>query len=107
MGATQGSILRIFFMSGAAVGAAGTLAGLLIGVLFCTFISEIQGFVEWATGAEVFSEDVYFLSRLPARIEWAEVIIVSGWAFLMSCLATLPPSLRASKLDPVEALRYE
>ena len=107
MGATQGSILRIFFMSGAAVGAAGTLAGLLIGVVFCTFISEIQAAVEWATGAEVFSSDVYFLSRLPARIEWAEVIIVSGWAFLMSCLATLPPSLRASKLDPVEALRYE
>ena len=107
MGASQGAILRIFFMSGAAVGAAGTLAGLLIGVVFFTFISEIQAAVEWATGAEVFSSDVYFLSRLPARIEWAEVIIVSGWAFLMSCLATLPPSLRASKLDPVEALRYE
>ena len=107
MGASQGSILRVFFMSGATVGAAGTLMGLLIGVVFCTFISEIQTAVEWLTGAEVFSSDVYFLSRLPAKVEWDEVLIVTGWSFLMSCLATLPPSFRASKLDPVEALRYE
>jgi lipoprotein-releasing system permease protein len=76
-------------------------------VLFCTFIGEIQTFVEWVTGAEVFSSDIYYLSRLPARIEWDEVLMVTGWSLLASCLATLPPSLRAAKLDPVEALRYE
>jgi lipoprotein-releasing system permease protein len=107
MGASQGSILRVFFMSGAALGVLGTFLGLAIGVVFCVFIEQIQAAVEYVTGAEVFSSDIYFLSRLPARIEWTEVFFVTSWALLMSCLATLPPALRASKLDPVEALRYE
>ncbi|MFN3514343.1 MAG: lipoprotein-releasing ABC transporter permease subunit [Phenylobacterium sp.] len=107
MGAGQGSILRIFFMAGASVGVLGTLAGLLIGIVFCANIGEIQRFVEWATGAEVFSSDIYFLTRIPARIDWAEVGVISFWALAMSFLATLPPAWRASRLDPVEALRYE
>jgi lipoprotein-releasing system permease protein len=107
MGAGQGSILRIFFMSGASIGLLGTAAGLLIGVVFCTFIAEIQQFVEWATGQTVFSSDVYFLSRIPAKVDWAEVAIITSWALGMSFLATLPPAWRASRLDPVEALRYE
>jgi lipoprotein-releasing system permease protein len=107
MGAGRGSILRIFFMSGAAVGVLGTAAGLLIGVLFCTFIEPIQRFVEWATGADVFSSDVYFLSHIPAKIDWQEVTLITFWALAMSFVATLPPAWRASRLDPVEALRYE
>ncbi|MDP3660601.1 lipoprotein-releasing ABC transporter permease subunit [Phenylobacterium sp.] len=107
MGAGQGSILRIFFMAGASVGVLGTIAGLAIGVLFCTFIGPIQHFVEWATGAEVFSSDVYFLSHVPAKVDWSEVAIIVGWALALSFLATLPPSWRASRIDPVEALRYE
>ncbi|MEO8113053.1 MAG: lipoprotein-releasing ABC transporter permease subunit [Phenylobacterium sp.] len=107
MGAGQGSILRIFFMAGASVGALGTAAGLAIGVLFCVYIGPIQSFVEWATGQAVFSSDVYFLSRIPAKVDWAEVGLISFWALTMSFLATLPPAWRASRLDPVEALRYE
>jgi len=107
MGASQGSILRVFFMSGASLGAIGTLLGLFLGVVFCLNIGAIQAFVEWVTGAKVFDSDIYFLSRLPAKIEWTEVLFVTFWALLASCLATLPPALRASKLDPVEALRYE
>jgi lipoprotein-releasing system permease protein len=107
MGAGQGSILRIFFMAGAGVGALGTAAGLIIGVLFCAYIGPIQGFVEYVTGQAVFASDVYYLSRIPAKVDWAEVALIVSWSLGMSFLATLPPSWRASRLDPVEALRYE
>ena len=107
MGAGQGSILRIFFMAGASVGVLGTVAGLAIGILFCLYIGPIQSFVEWATGQAVFSSDVYFLSRVPAKVDWQEVAVIAFWSLAMSFLATLAPAFRASKLDPVEALRYE
>ncbi|MEI9963652.1 MAG: lipoprotein-releasing ABC transporter permease subunit [Caulobacteraceae bacterium] len=107
MGAGRGSILRIFFMSGAAIGVLGTLAGLLLGILFCAYIREIQAFVEWVTGSDVFNADVYFLSHLPAKIDWGEVAMVTACSIGMSFLATLPQAWHASRLDPVEALRYE
>ncbi len=107
IGAGQGSILRIFVMAGASIGVAGTLAGLLLGVLFCANITAIQNFVEWITGTAVFSADVYMLSHIPAKIDWSEVGGIVGLSALMSIVATLPPAWRASRLDPVEALRYE
>jgi lipoprotein-releasing system permease protein len=107
MGAGQGSILRIFIMAGGTVGVLGTLAGLVLGVVFCLEISPIQGFVEWATGQQVFASDVYFLSRIPAKVDWLEVAFIVVFSIGMSFLATLPPSWNASRLDPVEALRYE
>lgn len=107
MGAGQGAILRIFVMAGASIGVAGTLTGLLLGVVFCAYITPIQNFVEWVTGTAVFSADVYMLSHIPAKIDWVEVGGIAGLSALMSIAATLPPAWRASRLDPVEALRYE
>ena len=107
MGASQGAILRIFFLSGAAIGVAATVTGLVLGSLFCIYIDPIQSLVEHVTGVSVFSPDTYFLPRIPARVEWSEVAIITFWSLLMSFVATLPPAWRASRLDPVEALRYE
>ncbi len=107
MGATQGAILRIFFMSGAAIGVLGTLAGLIIGVGFCLNIGPIQDAIQTITGFDLFPGDVYSLEQLPASVEWHEVWLVTGFTLLMSFVATLPMAWRASRLDPVEALRYE
>jgi lipoprotein-releasing system permease protein len=107
MGASSGAILRIFFMAGAAVGVLGTLAGLAVGVVFCAYIAQIQAFVEWVTRTSVFNPDVYFLPHIPAKLDWGEVALIAFAAVAMSFLATLPPAWRASRLDPVEALRYE
>jgi lipoprotein-releasing system permease protein len=107
MGAGQGSILRIFFMAGASIGALGTLAGVALGVLFSIYIGPIQSFVEWATGTPVFASDVYYLSRLPAKVDWAEVAGISVFSLGMACIWSLLPAWRASRLDPVDALRYE
>lgn len=107
IGATRGSILRIFFMSGFVIGALGTIAGLIIGILFCLNISSIQAAIEVFTGP-LFPPGVYSLTDgIPAQIKWDEVTWVGVWGFLISSLATFFPAWGASKLDPVEALRFE
>ena len=107
MGATQGAIMRVFLITGAAIGVVGTIVGFLLGVIVCFNIETIRQFLSWLTNTELFSPELYFLSRLPADMDTGETAAVVVMALTLSLLATLYPSWRAARLDPVEALRYE
>ncbi len=107
MGATQGAIMRIFLITGAAIGVVGTILGFVVGVIVCWNIETIRRFLSWLTSTELFSPELYFLSRLPAQLDTGETTAVVVMALTLSLLATLYPSWRAARLDPVEALRYE
>jgi len=107
IGASSGSILRIFLMCGAFVGIAGTAFGTLLGVIFCLNIERIRHVIESLSGTNLFNPEVYFLSRLPAVLQWSEVTQVVVMAIVISLVATIYPSWRAAKTDPVEALRNE
>ncbi len=107
MGATRGAIMRVFFITGASIGIIGTFAGFLLGVIVCLNIESIRQFIGLLTNTDVFSPELYYLSQMPAEMNTGEVTSVVIMALTLSVIATLYPSWRASRLEPVEALRYE
>lgn len=107
MGATRGAIMRVFVITGASIGIVGTLAGFVLGFVVCLNIESIRQAISWMTRTELFSPELYFLSRLPADMDTGETTSVVVMAMVLSLLATLYPAWRAARLDPVEALRYE
>ena len=107
MGATRGAVMRIFFITGASIGIVGTLAGFLLGVLVCLNIERLRELIGWLTDTDLFAPELYYLSQLPAEMDTGETGSVVVMTLALSILATLYPSWRASRLDPVEALRYE
>ncbi|MDX5372619.1 MAG: FtsX-like permease family protein, partial [Pseudomonadaceae bacterium] len=107
LGATPGQIMATFMVQGTVIGCIGTLIG---GVLGVTVALNVSGWVAWlekASGAHIFSSDVYFISSLPSDLRGLDVLLICGAALSMSFLATLYPSWRASRTQPAEALRYE
>jgi len=107
MGATQGSVMRIFFISGALIGVLGTFAGVTLGALFVTFIDAIESSLSKLFGTDLFNAEIYFFQQIPAEMQLGEVMTIAGWALFMSFFSTIYPAWRAARLDPVEALRYE
>jgi len=107
MGATRGTIMRVFFITGAAIGTVGTLAGFLVGLLICLNTENIREFITWVSGVDPFNQELYYLSRLPAKMDSWQTILIVLMSLGLSYSATLYPAWRAARLDPVEALRYE
>jgi len=107
MGATRGAVMRIFLMTGAAIGVTGTIAGVVLGVVVCLNVERLREFFSWLSGTTLFNPELYFLSQLPAKMDPGETISVIVMALVLSFIATIFPAWRAAKLDPVEALRYE
>jgi len=107
MGATRGTIMRIFFISGTSIGVIGTLGGFVAGLSFAANIETIRQWIQGLTGSDLFAAEIYFLSQLPAVVDPVEVTAIVLMALGLSILATLYPSWRAARTDPAEALRYE
>ena len=107
MGATRGAVMRIFLITGAMIGVVGTTAGLLLGLLVAHNVEAIRQGLNWLLGANLFPSELYFLSHLPSRVESGDVVAVVAMTLTLSLGATIYPSWRAARLDPVEALRYE
>ncbi len=108
IGATQGSVLRIFFIAGTIIGICGTIAGLLLGLLICWQVDGIQAIIEGITQQPLFPQGAYGLDgSIPVKVVRSEVIVVALCGFIISAIATFFPAWGASKTDPVEALRYE
>lgn len=107
MGASRTSMIKIFMTTGSLIGFAGTAVGAILGISFALNIEAIRQLLEAMTGTELFAAEIYFLSQLPAVINWNEVISVILMALALSVGATLYPAWRAAQLEPVEVLRYE
>jgi lipoprotein-releasing system permease protein len=107
IGATRTAVMRVFIITGTTIGAVGTLVGLVLGAVISHYAEAIRQGISWLTGVEIFEGKLYFLNQLPAEMDMGETAAVVAMALTLSLLATLYPSWRAARLDPVEALRYE
>ena len=107
LGASSSLIMRVFLITGASIGAVGTLAGSLLGLIFCWQIDNIKSGIESLSGAELFSAEIYYLSKLPAVVDPFEVSMVVVMALVLSFIASLYPAWRAAHVAPAEVLRYE
>lgn len=107
MGAPRGSLIRIFVVVGTAIGAVGTIAGVVLGFVFLFFRQDMVNFVQWITGQNLWDPSIRFLTELPSKTDPVEVVVIAAMGLGFSFLATLYPAWKAAGTDPVQVLRYE
>ena len=107
MGATDGSVLKIFMVEGMIVGAVGTILGMVGGIALALTLPDIAEWLESSFDLEIFQGSVYLIDRLPVDVQSGDVALIVGIAFALCSLATLYPAWKASRVDPAETLRYE
>ena len=107
LGVSRFQLLKIFIINGLLIGLFGTISGLILGLLFCLNINEIKGFIELFSDSELFSEEIYFFSNLPVIIDSNQIVIISSISLLLSFLATIYPSIKASKVEPINLIKWE
>ena len=107
LGVSRFQLLKIFIINGLLIGLFGTISGLILGLLFCLNINEIKGFIELFSDSELFSEEIYFFSNLPVIIDSSQIIVISSISLLLSFLATIYPSIKASKVEPINLIKWE
>ena len=107
LGVSRFQLLKIFIINGLLIGLLGTISGLILGLLFCLNINEIKSFMELFSGTNLFSEEIYFFSNLPIIIDLNQIIIISSISLLLSFFATIYPSIKASKVEPINLIKWE
>jgi lipoprotein-releasing system permease protein len=107
LGAKPGSIMKIFIVQGSLIGVSGTILGVVSGILFALNVETVVPIIERMLGMDLFPADVYYISKLPSQLVWSDVGVIGAVSLILSLLATLYPSWRASRVHPAEALRYE
>ena len=107
LGASPGSVMKIFLIQGTLIGLMGTLAGVIGGVLLAANVDVVVPFIESVLGFKFLAKDVYQISDLPSELRTSDVLVTAFFSFVVSMLATIYPSYRAARINPAEALRYE
>ena len=107
LGFSSYSINKIFFITGSTIGAAGTIFGVFLGVLFSYYVENIRLFLSSAFNIEIFPAEIYFLSQMPSEIHWPTILVISLVSLFITFLASIYPSIKASKVNPIESLKYE